>query len=110
VEWARKHAALTPYDGLNEVEPADFVRWRELSLTYKLPTHLAARVTGARSMAFTLSGRNLALWTKYSGADPEINLIGRPAGPGLSASFANGIDAFGLPLARRYSFSARIGF
>ena len=110
VEWATKHAALTPYDGLNEVERADFVRWRELSLTYRLSPVLASRVAGARSVAITLSGRNLALWTKYTGADPEINLIGRPAGPGLDNNFANGIDAFGLPMPRRYSLSARIGF
>jgi TonB-linked SusC/RagA family outer membrane protein len=107
--WARRYAALTPYDGLNEVESADFLRWRELSLTYSLPPAVAARVAGARSVAVTLSARNLALWTGYSGADPEINLLGRTGGGGLD-DFAHGIDAFGLPLPRRFSFTARIGF
>lgn len=111
VDWATKYAALTPYDGLNEVERADFVRWRELSLTYTVPPDFAARFAGARNMSLTVSGRNLALWTKYSGADPEINLHGRAGDPtNLDQNFGNGIDAFGLPLPRRYMFSVRIGF
>jgi hypothetical protein len=66
-------------------------------------------------MTLTLTARNLALWTKYSGADPEINLHGRTAGltPDFlteSQTFATSLDAFGLPLARRYSFAIRMGF
>ena len=66
-------------------------------------------------MTVTLTGRNLALWTKYSGADPEINLFGRNAGiePDFltpAQTFATSLDAFGLPLARRYSFAVRMGF
>lgn len=108
--WVTQYAALTPYDGLNEVEKADFVRWREASITYRVPQPLTQRF-GARSMALTLSGRNMALWTKYGGTDPETNLIGRTgASGGLVENFANGIDAFGLPLPRRISVSARVGF
>ena len=52
------------------IEPADAVRWRELSLTYELPSFVA-RAFRAGSGTFTVSARNLAVWTKYSGMDPE---------------------------------------
>jgi outer membrane receptor protein involved in Fe transport len=115
VDWANRWAALTPYDGLHEVERADFVRWRELSLSYDVPERLIAGVGGARDLTLTLTARNLALWTKYGGADPEINLFGRNAGINpdvltVAPTFATSLDAFGLPLARRYTFSVRMGF
>jgi len=107
--WATRLKKLSPFDGMNEVEAADFIRWREASLTYNVPRSLSARV-GAQSLAFTLSGRNLMLWTKYSGIDPETNATGRAEGASLSANFLEGIDAWGLPLPRRISLSARVGF
>ena len=115
LDWANNWAALTPYDGLHEVERADFLRWRELSFAYDVPERLIAGIGGASSMTLTLTARNLALWTKYGGADPEINLHGRSAGVTpdfltIGQQFATSLDAFGLPLARRYSFSVRMGF
>jgi hypothetical protein len=40
-----------------------------------------------------VSGRNLALWTDYSGFDPETNLAGAQA-------INRGIDWFNNPLSR----------
>ncbi len=54
------------------VENATFTRWRELSVAYFVPDHLAAAVH-ARTASITLAARNLALWTHYTGADPEVN-------------------------------------
>ena len=51
-------------------EKADFTRLREVSLTWSAPERWAATLHG-RSLSATLAGRNLALWTKYSGIDPE---------------------------------------
>jgi TonB-linked SusC/RagA family outer membrane protein len=107
--WARELKALTPFDGLNEVHRADFIRWRELSLTYTVPSALAGRVM-ARSMSVTLAGRNLGLITKYPGADPEMNALSRGAGSTLAENFQEGINAWGLPLPRRYQVSVRMGF
>jgi hypothetical protein len=108
--WATQLKALSPYDGLNEIYKADFIRWRELSLTYDVSNHLAARV-GARTMGITLSGRNLAIFTKFPGADPEMNALGRGASTSqLVNNFQEGINAWGLPIARRYAISVRAGF
>ncbi|HJU73223.1 MAG TPA: SusC/RagA family TonB-linked outer membrane protein [Gemmatimonadaceae bacterium] len=104
-----KLKALSPYDGLNQGEDGAFVRWRELSLTYTAPTDLAARL-GVKSIAVTGSGRNLFLWTKYSGTDPEVNAIGRTSGGGRDENFLDAVDAFGWPIARRFAINVRLGF
>jgi TonB-linked SusC/RagA family outer membrane protein len=51
---------------------ASFMRLRELALTYFLSESAASKV-GAKTLAITLSGRNLLLFTRYRGQDPEGN-------------------------------------
>jgi TonB-linked SusC/RagA family outer membrane protein len=53
-------------------EKADFTRLREVSLTWSAPERWATTLHG-RSLSATLAGRNLALWSKYSGMDPEAS-------------------------------------
>ncbi len=52
-------------------EDATYLRFRELSLTYVLPSHLV-RALRVRNVAITAAVRNLALWTRYTGTDPEV--------------------------------------
>jgi len=55
-------------------KPNDFVRLRELSLSYKLPDHFVQRYARFKGAQLVFSGRNLGvLWTKYPGVDPEAN-------------------------------------
>ena len=107
-EWVYDLASLTPYQGLNEVSDGSFVRFRELSLTYIASKSLAERLR-ARELAISLTGRNLMLWTKYQGVDPEVTNGGRTGG-GIDGNFGESVDAFGLPLARRIGLSVRLGF
>ena len=53
-------------------EKGDFVRLRELSVNFSAPERLAARLR-ARSLNVTLTGRNLGVWTDYTGVDPETD-------------------------------------
>ncbi len=112
-EWL-KLRALTPYDGLNQNENGRFVRWRELGLTYNVPTAWASKRLGLRYVSLKASVRNLMLWTPYTGIDPELNEYGRGAASsdlnGIDANFGEGIDAFGLALPRRFTFTVRFGF
>ncbi len=107
---------LSPRSGLNAIEKGDYLRWRELSLTYRLPRAWVQRKLGVRYVTLNAAVRNLALWTGYSGIDPETNLISRGGDPGsagettLDQNFADGIDAWGVPLPRRFTFSLRFGF
>lgn len=59
------------------VEDASFVKLREVSLSYDIPTSvLGRRVSSAQ---LQLSGRNLITWTPYSGYDPEVSNFGNVA-------------------------------
>ncbi len=58
------------------IEKADFTKLREVSITYTAPARWA-RMVGGSAISFTLAGRNLHTWTKYSGADPELNELGQ---------------------------------
>jgi TonB-linked SusC/RagA family outer membrane protein len=53
-------------------EDGDFIRWRELALTFNMPQEWANRVFRGRSLTATAAARNLGiLWTEYTGVDPE---------------------------------------
>lgn len=106
--WLNNYLGLAPFQGLNWVQKADFLRFRELSLTYRIP---AATLTkyGIRKLSFTASGRNLALWTPFDG-DPEVNEVGRGAGSQLDQNFLRGVSTLGMPIPRRFSLSINMGF
>jgi TonB-linked SusC/RagA family outer membrane protein len=65
---ANEHDART-LDGF--FQPGAFVRLREASLQYTVPQALVQRIARAKSLALVATGRNLALWTRYRGVDPE---------------------------------------
>jgi hypothetical protein len=52
------------------VSRATFAKLREVSVAYELPTGWVRR-TGANRALFTITGRNLHTWTKFTGIDPE---------------------------------------
>jgi TonB-linked SusC/RagA family outer membrane protein len=58
------------------VEDADFVKLREVALTFGLPREFAERFN-AKGLSLTLAGRNLKTWTEYGGLDPELNTQGQ---------------------------------
>lgn len=53
-------------------QSADFVKLREVSVTYTVPERLLRGMTRA---SVTLAGRDLHTWTKYAGLDPEVNAV-----------------------------------
>ncbi len=54
------------------VYDATFAKLRTLSLNVHLPERWLS-LWGAHDATLTLSGQNLATWTKYPGTDPEVN-------------------------------------
>jgi TonB-linked SusC/RagA family outer membrane protein len=58
------------------IEDASFVKWRELTLTYSLPTRITDRWLRADAVSIALGARNLHTWTKYGGLDPELSYDG----------------------------------
>ena len=57
------------------VNPAGFIRWRELSATYQMPSELA-QMLGSNRGSITLGARNLAMlwteWQEWPHHDPEV--------------------------------------
>ncbi len=73
---ARQHASRTVYGFL---EDADFLRIREISATWTMPDRWARAIKAERA-ALTLGGRNLAVFTDYTGIDPESGFFGVNSG------------------------------
>jgi hypothetical protein len=94
------------------VEDGSFVKLRELSASYMLDMAPIRRIFPG-GIDLTVSGRNLAVWTKYSGFDPELNLFGTNAGGlgSLQTTAADrGFDFGGYPIPRVWSVNARITY
>ena len=84
------------------IEPADFVRLNEVSLSYTLPEGMASRFFRAAGGSITLSARNLKIWTNYSGFNPDIqNEFDATAGRA---------DFFTLPPARRLGIRVELAY
>ena len=93
------NAGLTPY-----AEPAGYLKLRELTLRYQLPSQLVGLSRGlVRNAAISLVGRNLLMWTKYTGLDPEVNFVG-------NQQVQRGQDVTPYPPARSYFISVDLGF
>ena len=60
------------------LQPAGFVKIREISLGYTLPQALTRNLflSRAKDLRLEVSGRNLKTWTKYGGYDPEVSNFG----------------------------------
>ena len=111
MEWATHLKALSPYSGMNTIESADFLRWRELGLVYSA-NGLASKL-GLGSLTFAAMGRNLVMISGYSGVDQEVNALGRCNDGGQASrdcNFLDSVEAFGLPIPREFILSVRFGF
>jgi TonB-linked SusC/RagA family outer membrane protein len=53
------------------IENASFVRLKNLSVGYNVPTRYLGKVI--KGIGFDVTFRNLITWTKYSGPDPEVD-------------------------------------
>ncbi|MFZ4582418.1 MAG: SusC/RagA family TonB-linked outer membrane protein [Paludibacter sp.] len=54
------------------VEDGSFIRFKTLSVSYTVPKKVTAKLKISNLM-FVASAQNIALWTKYSGQDPEVS-------------------------------------
>ena len=81
------------------VEDASYYRLRLLSLSY----NLGSAIKGFDNFTVSLTGRNLILWTPYTGIDPETSLVG-------SSSNGQGLEYFQMPGTRSYSLGVNMKF
>jgi hypothetical protein len=82
----------------NRIEDATNTRLREVSVAYTFTGGWVRQLGGMQAIDVRVSGRNLKLWTDYTGFDPETNVGG-------AAALNRGIDWFNNPLARAWVVS-----
>jgi hypothetical protein len=80
---------------------ADFIKLRDLSVSYDLPASIIDRIGVSRS-TLTLAGHNLKIWTDYRAGDPEVNFSGTDT--------FNRNDSWTVPQTRRLSASLAVAF
>jgi len=90
--------------GVTVPEKGDFTRLREVTVALDLPVALT-RPMRLRAATLSVSARNLALWTDFSGPDPEA------ADPNLLSNLWNaaGGSAVGIPQGRTFSVRLDVG-
>jgi hypothetical protein len=116
--WVQARAEASQLCCFNSlaVENGSFVRVREVSVTYALPRG-ALRALRMQSLTVTGAVRNLALWTRYSGPDPEVNNTAgnndqiSPLSNGNGYALNNNVreDFGGVPLARYWVVRLNMG-
>ncbi len=88
------------------LEDGDYVRLKNVKLSYQLPPSLIERLS-LSSVTFFVQGRNLYTWTDYLGFDPEVSTNTSSQG-GLNT--LQGEDFGTLGQARTYTLGVNIGF
>ncbi|MBN1416953.1 MAG: SusC/RagA family TonB-linked outer membrane protein [Bacteroidales bacterium] len=88
--WDR---TLNPLDEAH-VHETSYVRFRELSIGYAMPAEWFNNIF-IKSIAMSLVGRNLALWTSYPNFDPETSTTGAVNGQGIEYVAFPQIASFG---------------
>ena len=84
------------------VESADYIALRELSLSFDMPDGWV-RPVRFRNTSLRLSGRNLKLWTRFPGVDPQTNWRG-------NVSVGGSADFDSQPIPRIFLLTVRTSF
>lgn len=87
------------------IQDASFVKLREVTLSYELPSTLVHSMFGgaATSVRLEASGRNLVTWTPYKGLDPEVSNFG-------NQNINRGQDVAPYPPSRSFFFTVGVDF
>lgn len=103
-EIAAAYASLHPQLHSTFVEDGDYLRLQELSLTWEVGERFMERVPAMNNLSLTLAGRNLLLFSGYSGI----------IDPGTSSTTENdfglNVDYFGAPNPRRFELTLQTSF
>lgn len=85
------------------IEDVNWLRMRDITLSYRFPDALLKRMRIFKSFAITASAQDLFIITNYTGADPNVNSLNA-----TSRGFGGaGIDYGALSNPRRFNFGVR---
>jgi len=89
----------------NFIEDGSWARLRYVALNYNLPSSLIDRLP-IKSASLNVTGKNLLLFTDYTGVDPEVD----SGGAGVRGTGSTGIDYGGVPSTRGVSLGINVSF
>lgn len=91
--------------GERYIEDGTYLKLREVSLQYSVPRDLVQDWFGSSvsSLDIGVSGRDLLMFTPYSGHDPEVSQFGNVA-------IGRSVDTLPFPSARHVYFKVSVGF
>ncbi len=84
------------------VKNATFTKLKQLSLSYTLSSRRFRQKSKLHSLVFTVTGRDLFLWSHIEGIDPEVSQTG--------VGNAIGLDYFTNPTTRSVLFSIAVNY
>lgn len=87
------------------IEDGSYLRLNNVTVGYSVPSESIKKV-GMSSLRFFVTGTNLALWTKYSGFDPDVN----SSRNSTTAALAPGLDYSSYPKSRTFTFGVNVNF
>lgn len=90
------------------IEDGSFIRLNNVTLGYTLPLK-DMKKTIISSLRLYVTGGNLALWTKYSGYDPDAN-TSRSSDQGGFSGLTPGLDYSAYPRSRTFTFGLNATF
>ena len=82
------------------IEDASFIRFRNLRLSYNLPSKILSKIKMS-SLSVFVYGNNLLTWTKYKWYDPEIS---------LGSALTPGVDSGRYPREREIGGGLNVNF
>ena len=86
------------------IKDAKYAKLREISLSYDVPARFTSRIA-AQGATFTVTGRNLHMWTPYTGLDPESMFL---SGATTASNF--GVDQAEYPQPATVLFNIRLNY
>lgn len=92
--YARENVEVNSFD-------ASYVKLRELSLSYRLPSRLTKKI-GLQNLTVALVGNNIGLWTDVPNIDPEAQALN-------GGTLVPGFEVVQLPSTKSYGFKLNIG-
>jgi TonB-linked SusC/RagA family outer membrane protein len=99
--WFQNYYSTFTLLGVPFYEDASFTKLREISVGYSLTGGFVTKSLGFSSVDLRVSGRNLFVWTNYTGVDPETNLAGAETG-------ARNVDWFNNAQNRSFVFTVTL--
>lgn len=103
-DFMRLQQNLSTLNASNYVEKADWLRLREVSVTYNATRLMNDLGVGLKKFTLTGTANNLALFTNYTG--PEVEINGSPATGRLLAS----LDFLTQMQAKAFNLIVSVGF